>query len=70
MKKVLLLIVMLMIAGCGSDEPCSVQSEDFLFELGRIGRNRLDSYWSLVIDEYDEIASIEEGIKELKKLRQ
>ena len=73
MKRNLLLlivpIVMLMIAGCGSDEPCSVQSEEFLFELGRIGSNRLDSSWSLVIDEYDEIDSLKEQIAELKKLR-
>jgi hypothetical protein len=56
-------------AGCGSDEPCSVQSEDFLFELGRIENDLTISIGTVLFDGYDYIEDLEETIKEVKGLR-
>ena len=67
-KFLLLIIIMIAGVGCGSDEPCSVQSKDFLFEIGRIENDLTSLIGTVLFDEYDYIEVLEETIKEVKGL--
>ncbi len=67
-KFLLLIIIMIAAAGCGSDEPCSVQSEDFLFEIARIENQSPGITSSGTVDKFEFVDQMEELIKEAKDL--
>ena len=68
-KFLLLIIIMIAAAtGCGSDEPCSVQSEDFLFEIGRIENKSQRIATNPLFDEFALIDEAELLLEEIKDL--
>jgi len=59
---------MIAAAGCGSDEPCSVQSKDYFFEVDRI-ESSLISVVVLGTDAFTAVDRLEELLEEANDLK-
>lgn len=68
-KHWLLIIIMIAVAGCGSSEPCAVQSKDYFYEVDGLQDKFLDAARDPSLDAYetvDEFEAIYEEAKDLK----
>ena len=67
-KLLLLIIIMIAVAGCGSDEPCSVQSADYFYEVDRLQDKVMRLAGNSFLSEFEQVDELEMLLEEAKEL--